>query len=54
MKVKFYVDRYVPQEGGWIRITSALASLDIAENMKQTCAARYNEDIENFSIVVSA
>jgi len=51
MSIKFYVERYVLFRG-WVRVTSGLESLQVAENMKETLAHRYSEDIENFSICV--
>ena len=37
---------------GWVRATSDLGSLAVAENMKESLAARYGEDVNNFSIVI--
>jgi len=51
MNIKFYVDRYVSKHG-WVRVTSGLDRMEIAENMKKTLADRYQEDMENFSICV--
>ena len=51
MSVKFYVERYV-LNSGWVRMTTGLDSLQIAENMKETLAKRYDEDEENFLICV--
>ena len=53
MKVKFYVDRYTLRMG-WVRATSDLGSLAVAKNMKESLAARYGEDVNNFSIVISS
>lgn len=52
MVIKFYIDRYVMYRG-WVRVTSGLGSLEVAENMKETLAQRYHEDVDNFSIVVA-
>jgi|GEM_PF-6797685 len=47
---KFYVERFTLQ--GWIACTAGIDSLTVVENMKKTLAKRYNEDVDNFSIVV--
>jgi len=49
--VKYYIERYVKKQG-WIRQTSDLDSLQMADNIRKFLAQAWDEDISNFSIMV--
>jgi len=50
MEIKFCVERSINRS--WVRVSSDLDSILIAENMKQFFAKKYHEDPDNFSILV--